>query len=241
MTPWTTDQADQLEQRFGALDSQAFLQAVFASLSERPTLVSSFGAEAAVLLKLVADIDPATPVLFIDTGKLFGETINYKNQLIAHFGLKAVKTLAPEPHVLQQHDAEGMLWQSDPDACCALRKVHPLGKALEGVRVWLSGRKSFQTPERAQLRLFEVQEGRLKINPLAHWTKEALEAFFHTHTLPRHPLERLGYLSIGCMPCTSAVQAGEAVRAGRWRGRGKSECGLHTNVAQGQTARLSIF
>jgi phosphoadenosine phosphosulfate reductase len=241
MTQWTQIQADTLEQHFGALGARAFLPAVLASLPEKPTLVSSFGAEAAVLLKMVADIDPKTPVLLVDTGKLFGETLRYKEMLIQTLGLECVKTVEPDQAAIEHDDPEGMLWSRDPDACCALRKVAPLRKALEGINIWISGRKSFQTPERAGLKHFEVQEGRLKINPLARWTKQELDAFFEEHALPRHPLEMLGYPSIGCMPCTSVVQAGEEARAGRWRGRGKTECGLHTTFTQGQTAKLEIF
>ena len=123
-----------------------------------------------------------------------------------------------------------MLFRS-PDGCCDLRKVEPLRRALGGFDAWISGRKGFQGKTRAALPRFEEDEGRLKINPHADWDKARLDAYFEDHKLPHHPLEKQGYLSIGCAPCTSKVQPGEDPRAGRWRGWDKDECGIHNDIA----------
>jgi phosphoadenosine phosphosulfate reductase len=190
-------------------------------------VVSSFGTESAALLHLVAQVDKNTPVIFVDTLKLFGETLRYRDQLVALFGLTDVRVVEPDPLALQTLDAKGLLWQRDANSCCAIRKVEPLARALKGVDSWISGRKAFQASTRAHVQLFESVDGKLKINPLASWTKTDLDSYFLEHNLPHHPLEADGYLSIGCMPCTTPVKPGEDPRAGRWRGSEKTECGIH--------------
>lgn len=189
--------------------------------------VSSFGAESAVLLKFVADVDPAIPVLFIDSGWLFEETIAYRRILAERLGLRDIRTLHPDTATMQREDPERDLWFRDPDACCRLRKVDPLSAALRGYDGWLNGRKRFHGNERAGLAVVEADGERLKFNPLANLAQEELQGLFEKFDLPRHPLEHLGFSSIGCMPCTSRTKAGEDVRAGRWRDRGKTECGIH--------------
>jgi phosphoadenosine phosphosulfate reductase len=181
-----------------------------------------------VLLAMVAEVDPGTPVLFLDTGKMFGETLRYRDRLVARLGLSDVRTIAPEPVSLAMSDADGMLWSEDPDACCALRKVAPLGRALAGFDAWVSGRKRYQGGQRAALPIFETgADGRIKINPLAGWSRSRVTAELLRRDLPRHPLEADGYLSIGCYTCTDRVRPGEDLRAGRWRGLAKNECGIH--------------
>lgn len=196
-------------------------------------LVSSFGAESAVLLDLVAAIDPATPVIFLDTGKHFAETLAYRDALAAHLGLTNLVTLTPDADELAARDATGLRWSYDPDGCCELRKVRPLARALAGYDATISGRKAFQSATRANLPHFELDgdTGRIKVNPLASWTKADCDAWFDSRALPRHPLEAQGYPSIGCAPCTSKVLPGEDPRAGRWRGWDKTECGLHDAVS----------
>lgn len=194
-------------------------------------VVSSFGAESAVLLHLVAQIDAATPVLFLDTGKHFPETIAYRDTLAAHLGLANVIILTPEEQAVQQKDESGLRWSYDPDGCCEIRKVIPLAKALAGYDASITGRKGHQASTRIGLPRFEMDnsdaQGRLKINPLANWTPDDLEAYFAEHDLPRHPLVAGGYPSIGCAPCTSKVAPGEDPRSGRWVGWDKTECGIH--------------
>lgn len=232
--------AAMLNSRFAEASTSALLEYVLKeAMPGQVSVVSSFGTESAVLLHLVAAVDPATPVIFIDTLKLFGETLRYRDQLVTRLGLFAVKTITPLATNLAAQDPNENLWQRDPDACCYFRKVEPLQRALENVGVWISGRKSFQAETRSGIPLFEEADGRLKINPLAKWSKADLEAYFIQHDLPRHPLEADGYLSIGCMPCTSPVTSGEDIRSGRWRGQDKTECGIH--APEGQTKKLGIF
>lgn len=193
----------------------------------RTVLVSSFGADSAVLLHMVAQIDKGTPVLFLDTLMLFPETIQYQADLTVALGLWNVRILRPDEHALTARDPDGALHKSDTDACCALRKTAPLNAALEGFDSWITGRKRHQAGTRAALDLFEADAGRIKINPLAHWTPLDVRNYLERHALPLHPLVKQGYPSIGCAPCTSPVAAGEDPRAGRWRGQAKTECGIH--------------
>jgi phosphoadenosine phosphosulfate reductase len=180
---------------------------------------------------MVADIDRSIPVLFLDTGKLFGETLRYRDRLIERLGLADVRTITPDRAKLSAADPDGMLWLRDPDACCGLRKVEPLGRALTGFDAWVSGRKRYQGVERAALSTFETDaDGRVKINPLAGWSRARVVGELLRRNLPRHPLETGGYLSIGCYTCTDRVAPGEDLRAGRWRGLDKSECGIHVTA-----------
>lgn len=197
-------------------------------------LVSSFGAESAALLHLAASIDPSVPVLFLDTGKHFPETLAYRDTLAERLGLTGLRVLTPDPELLAKKDGSGLRWSYDPDGCCEIRKVIPLDTAMAGFDASITGRKAFQASTRNALPRFEVDAaGKLKVNPLADWTKDDIEAYFATHDLPRHPLEAQGYLSIGCAPCTSKVKPGEDPRSGRWAGWDKTECGIHTPVADG--------
>lgn len=193
-------------------------------------IVSSFGAESAVLLHLIGSIQPDVPVIFLDTGKHFPETLAYRDTLIAAIGLTGVITITPDPALLAQRDATNLRWSYDPDGCCDIRKVQPLKSALASFDAQYTGRKGFQSATRAGLPRFEVEEGRLKVNPLADWDKAAIDAYMTAHALPVHPLVAQGYPSIGCAPCTSRVQLGEDPRSGRWRGWEKTECGLHGEV-----------
>ncbi|MGR4929757.1 phosphoadenylyl-sulfate reductase [Bradyrhizobium sp. CAR08] len=195
---------------------------------DKLALVSSFGTESATLLKVMADVDPAIPVIFLDTGWLFEETLAYRDTLIATLGLKDVRSIKPAEETLSREDPDRDLWFSDPDACCRIRKVEPLARALKPFDAWLNGRKRFQGSSRADIPVVEDDGARLKFNPFANVSREELEAIFARAKLPRHPLVASGFLSVGCMPCTSRTAEGENERAGRWRGRAKTECGIHT-------------
>ena len=224
--------ADALNARFAGVDAAAMLRELFAEGSlGRVAVVSSFGTESAVLLHLVAQADPATPVIFVDTLKMFDETLAYRDELTARLGLVKSSVVQPDAAVLLARDENGLRWSWDPDGCCEIRKVEPLKRAKQGLDAWISGRKAFQSVTRQNLPRFEIEDGRLKINPLGDWTKDDLEAYFAAHDLPRHPLEAQGYLSVGCQPCTSTVAPGEDPRAGRWRGWDKTECGIHDPAA----------
>jgi phosphoadenosine phosphosulfate reductase len=223
--------ASRLTEKFFALDPKKLLRLAIEDLfSGKIALVSSFGADSAVLLHMVSEIDPATPVLFIDTLQLFPETLAYRNELIATLHLTNVDTLKPDDKLLAKEDPDKFLWARNPDRCCEIRKVLPLAKALQGYDAWITGRKRFQALTRAALSLFEADGDRIKINPLAGWTQANIDDYFATHGLPRHDLVAKHYLSIGCVPCTSPVRPGEDVRAGRWRNRGKTECGVHVTT-----------
>lgn len=190
----------------------------------RVALVSSFGAESVVLLHLVAQADPGLPVLFLETGMLFPETLAYQREVAETLGLTDIRLIRPFPG-----DEDGTLHRRDPDACCDLRKTAPLRQALAGFDAWISGRKRFQGGRRAGMEFFEVEEGtgRLKVNPLAYWQPGDIQDYIEANRLPRHPLVARGYPSIGCAPCTTPVAPGEDARAGRWRDEDKDECGIH--------------
>ena len=190
-------------------------------------VVSSFGAESVVLLHMVAQIDVATPVIFLDTEMLFDETLQYQRDVARSLGLTDVRVITPSRDAVLTNDVDGLLHQADTTACCHLRKVKPLNDALAEFGGWVTGRKRFQSGTRADVPLFEKSAGKIKVNPLATWTPDDIAAYMDTHNLPRHPLVAKGYPSIGCMPCTSRVSDHEDARAGRWRDAPKTECGIH--------------
>ncbi len=194
----------------------------------RITLVSSFGAESVVLLHLLAQLDRALPVLFIDTEMLFPETLAYQRDVTEWLGLTNVQTIRADAATIRARDPMRALRLTDPDACCALRKTAPLQAALASYDTWVNGRKRFQGSSRARLNYVEADAaGRIKINPLVHWSTADLQGYMTQHDLPRHPLVAKGYPSIGCAPCTTRVRDGEDPRAGRWRDQAKDECGIH--------------
>lgn len=220
----------ELREHYGRLTGRAFLEAMISEVfPERIAAVSSFGAESVVLLHLIAQIDPTTPVLFLNTGKLFPETLRYRDRLQDVLGLTDLRTLHPHPEDRRTRDRDGVLWHKDPDSCCDLRKVLPLRRALKDFDAQITGRKRFQTGARQAMERIELAESRFKINPLADWELSRLHAYIKKHKLPRHPLVKDGYPSIGCMPCTARVRSGGNYRSGRWAGLDKDECGLHTD------------
>ena len=223
---FTAADVARLTAKYAGLNTQAMLADLLAGeLKGRVAAVSSFGAESAVLLDMVAQVDRDMPVIFVNTQKIFGETLQYRDELAERLGLTDLRVFRPDPYLLAQDDATSLRWSYDPDGCCDLRKVEPLRRALAPFDAWISGRKGFGS--RAGLARFEIDEGRLKINPLADWSKPQLDLYFETAKLPRHPLEAQGYPSIGCVPCTTTVKPGEDPRSGRWRGWDKTECGIH--------------
>jgi phosphoadenosine phosphosulfate reductase len=195
---------------------------------DRLALVSSFGTESAALLKVMADVDPSIPVIFLDTGWLFEETLAYRDTLIATLGLTGVRSIKPLDENLNRDDPERDLWFSDPDKCCFIRKVEPLSRALKPFDGWLNGRKRFQGGLRAEIPVVEADGARLKFKPFANVSRDQIAAIYALAKLSSHPLAAAGFLSVGCMPCTSRAESSEDARAGRWRGRAKTECGIHT-------------
>ena len=240
------DTVEQTETPAGRLDSRLrhaepleIIRAAVAEYGDRIALVSSFGAESAVLLHMVAQVKPDMPILFLDTGMLFGQTLDYRKQLAAKLGLTDVRDLRPAYQDLAVVDPEAKLWQTDTDACCNVRKVIPLDKALSEFDGWITGRKRFQATSRMALPVVEpADDGKVKFNPLANWTKADLDAYAAEHDLPAHPLVAQGYPSIGCWPCTQPVEEGQDARAGRWAGQDKTECGIHLARAPGAVANV---
>ncbi|MDQ0505451.1 phosphoadenylyl-sulfate reductase [Xanthobacter agilis] len=208
-------------------EPEKIIEIALALFPGRIAAVSSFGTESVVLLHMIAQVSKAAPILFLDTGHLFPETLAYRDQLTDLLGLTQVLTIPPDPEALAARDPEAGLWSEDPDACCAVRKVEPLARALAPYGAWINGRKRYQAQTRSTIPVVEGDGARVKFNPLATLGREDLIAYMDSRNLPHHPLEKHGFLSIGCMPCTSRVKPGEDPRAGRWRGRAKTECGIH--------------
>ena len=220
--------AADLSSKYNNLKGQDLLRPLIKEeFSGRIALVSSFGTESAVLLQMVAAIDPAVPIIFIDTGKHFTQTLRYKDKLISDLGLKEVRLVRPNAVELAHADSDELLWRKDPDGCCFIRKVKPLAEALSGFDAWISGRKRYQGGTRAALPKIEADGGLIKINPMADLTVTDVENAFATNLLPRHPMEADGYSSIGCYTCSAPAAKNGDRRSGRWQGTEKTECGIH--------------
>jgi phosphoadenosine phosphosulfate reductase len=168
-------------------------------------------------------------VIFLDTGKLFPETLAHRDELVDWLGLTDVRAIPPDAADLARSDPDGELWRREPDLCCHIRKTEPLDQALAGFAGWITGRKRFQGGVRASLPAVETDPvtGQLKLNPLANWSLEDIRHYRRLRQLPLHPLLARGYPSIGCAPCTRAIREGEDIRAGRWSQLDKTECGIH--------------
>jgi phosphoadenosine phosphosulfate reductase len=217
-----------LREQAKPLDARGLLKlALVFAFPAKIAVVSSFAAESVVLLHLVAQIEPSTPVLFLNTGKLFGETMRYRDRLQDVLGLTDIRSIGPHPSDRAKRDPEGTLWSGNPDACCHFRKVVPLARALAGFEATVTGRKRFQTAARAKMEKVELADGRFRFNPLLDWDLPDLVRYIDEHQLPKHPMVNDGYPSIGCIPCTRRVAPGEAYRSGRWAGFDKDECGIH--------------
>lgn len=210
---------------FAHLDGRALIEAVLAHYPGKTAVTSSFGAESAVLLDLVAQVDPSVPVIFLDTGELFDETVEYRYQLERKLGLTDLRVVRPTEE--EKAEAEE-LWRTDADRCCELRKVRPLARAVVGFAALIDGRKRAHGFGREGLSSVDLVAGVLKASPLATWDENDIAKAFASRALPRHPLVAQGYRSIGCWPCTRPTAPNEPARAGRWAGSGKSECGIHT-------------
>lgn len=230
--PTPAEHVVDLRRRFDGAAPARILRAILGeTFTGRIAVVSSFGADSAVLLHLVAAVDRATPVLFVDTGRHFPETLEYRDRLVRHLALSDVRSIGPSPGEAARRDPDLSRATWDPDGCCAFRKIAPLQRALAGFDAWITGRKRFQAATRRELAVFEVDGAQAKINPLARWSQAETDAYGARHGLPTHPLASRGYPSIGCAPCTSAVLPDEDPRAGRWRGVAKTECGIHRPAA----------
>ncbi len=217
-----------LDARFAGLTPQEIIvRSVRDGFPGAIAAVSSFGADSAVLLHMIAEIDASLPIVFLDTGKHFGETLDYREALAADLGLTDIRIVAPDQAALDRLDPAGKLHLSNTDACCDIRKVEPMARGVAPFRAWFTGRKRFQAATRAALPVFEAVGPRVRINPLARWGTSDLADYMRAHALRENPLVAYGYLSIGCFPCTQPVKPGEEARSGRWAGQAKTECGIH--------------
>lgn len=207
--------------------AEAALRRALKTYEGRIVLASSLGVDSAVLLHMISKIQKDIPIVFLDTGKHFRETLHYRDLLISDLGLTNFINISPDEKDLKTLDADGELHKSDPDACCDIRKSKPLGKIIETYDARITGRKRYQTPDRANMSMIELNGRQIKVNPLAYWTAKDVTSYMRKHDLPPHPLLSLGFRSIGCQPCTTRVAEGEDPRAGRWRNQEKTECGIH--------------
>ncbi|GJL85302.1 MAG: phosphoadenosine phosphosulfate reductase [Micavibrio sp.] len=196
------------------------------------TLVSSFGTEAALLLALTAEVNPSTPVIFLDTLKHFPETLEYRDKMIERLKLTDVRSIKPEPSAAKSSEAEKM-WETNPDGCCYIRKVLPLEESLLGFEAWINGRKRLHGGLRSDLDILEHDGRRIKVNAIANWTPYMIDVEWKKRDLPEHPLIPFGYTSVGCQPCTVKPNPGEGPRSGRWEKFSKQECGIHNDKKPG--------
>ncbi|MEP3112681.1 phosphoadenylyl-sulfate reductase [Nisaea sp.] len=222
---------------YGSLSEQDMLAALTENeFPGRSAVIASFGTESAVLLDIVASVNKHLPVIFIDTGKHFEETLRYREQLTARLGLTDIRNATPSTALIRRQDRDGTLWQTDPDACCNLRKVLPMRQAIQPFGLIITGRKRAHGGLRSEIEMIEQFGERIRLNPLADWDASRIDAEFTVRDLPRHPLQAHGYSSIGCAPCTAPAVAEGDLRSGRWAQSDKTECGIHLN-ADGSLSR----
>ena len=191
-------------------------------------VTSSFGAESIVILHLVSRIDKNIAIIFLNTGKLFPETLEYLNKVKKILNLKNIKVQKPSLKDLRINDPKGLLHKSNPELCCKLRKVVPLEHAIAPYKGWINGRKRFHGLERSNIKKIEKLNSIIKINPLADWNFKKITNYIKKYKLPEHPLVEKGYKSIGCVPCTSKIAEDDSHRSGRWKNLKKNECGIHS-------------
>ena len=228
-----------LNRQFAAAPPGTVLEWAWARFGARAAIGTSFQGAGLVLMHLARQLQLAFPVFTLETGLLFPETVALKRRLEQFFGY-TIQGLAPDLSVEQQAAAYGPdLWKRDPDLCCTIRKVLPLQDKLADLDCWITGLRRQQSQTRAELdlvelHLFDEPTGRqiVKLNPMAHWSREAVWQYVRQHQLPYNPLHDRGYHSIGCQPCTARAGTGTSERAGRWIGFNKTECGIHTFMAR---------
>jgi phosphoadenosine phosphosulfate reductase len=192
-------------------------------------MTSSFQTQSLPLLHMISQTAPELPVLFIDTGFHFPETLAYRDQIVELLDIN-LQIIKPKVGIQRFKKTYGDLYRTDPDLCCYMNKIQPLNEALKGFNAWISGIRRDQTLERANTKVIARQDnGRYKISPMVRWTRADIWKYVNDHDLPNHPLLSQGFLSIGCAPCTKSVLPGEGERSGRWPGSDKTECGLHTS------------
>jgi phosphoadenosine phosphosulfate reductase len=222
----TPEEVREHAQSLRGADPEDIVRWTLATFPDRTALTVSFGGGGIVLAHIVSRLAPSVPVLFLDTGFHFPQTLAFKDEFVARYGLRLIE--------LHPATDPGPLYQTDPDRCCWVRKVEPLERALvEGdYHSWISAVRAEQSTTRAAIDVLEYHRVKdhavVKVYPLAGWSRDQVRAYLEAHDVPHHPLLDQGFTSIGCWPCTRATRPGEPERAGRWSGLGKTECGLHT-------------
>jgi phosphoadenosine phosphosulfate reductase len=224
-------QIEALSSEFETKTPQEILKWAADAFAPEIAVSTSFQTQSMVLLHMVTAIMPGVRILFLDTGYHFWDTLTFREGIQHEWHLNVVDLYRDSRWDAFVRDHIRTLPLADPNLCCYLHKVQPMQKALSGLRAWITGIRRDQTAERAHAHILELQsEGLVKINPLLTWTKADVQRYRAEHNLPAHPLLERGYRSVGCAPCTAAVGADDDDRAGRWVGRGKTECGLHTDL-----------
>jgi len=231
MTDLTSKEITRLSLSFESKTPQEILKWAVDTLCPDLAASSSFQTQSVPLLHMISQIRPEMRIFFLDTHYHFWDTLIFREQLERELGLNVVD-LTPDKSWWQFLRRFGRsLVTEDPDLCCYIRKVEPMQKGVAGLKAWVTGIRRDQTPQRANARILELQpDGLLKVNPMLNWTSADVATYIKEHHLPEHPMAAFGYPSIGCMHCTSKVKKGENERAGRWVGKGKTECGLHTDM-----------
>ena len=220
-----------LSAQFEAKTPQEIIQWAVNEFAPEIAVSTSFQTQSMALLHMVTRVAPDIKIFFLDTGYHFWDTLIFREQIQHEWNLNVVDLYRDSrwDHFARQNTR--ILPTQDPNLCCYIHKVQPMQKALSGLRAWISGIRRDQTSERAHAKILELQDdGLLKVNPLLNWTRSDVQAYTADHHLPAHPLYERGYRSIGCAPCTIAIGVNDDDRAGRWAGRGKTECGLHTEM-----------
>ncbi len=249
----------EFSEKYSELEAEELIAAIDAELhhSDSKFMVphphlyafSSFGSWSALLLHMIAQVNPNIPVIFLETGKHFAETLKYAENITKAVGLRNLIPLYPDTKILTNVDADGELWKSNVNRCCWIRKVEPLDRYIDenlDLQAIITGRRAYQTKERQGLQKIELDDkGKIRINPLAFWSKDKIKEEFKRRGLFNHPLVEQGYPSIGCAPCTRQVHPGEDERAGRWAhvvdmsadgniASQKEECGIHLTKKETQ-------
>jgi phosphoadenosine phosphosulfate reductase len=229
-TPGLLEQLKRESDQLEAATPEEIIRFAVDNYFPKLTMATAFGPEGCVILKMLSEIEPRTPVFNLDTGYQFQETLTLRDEIAKRFGIE-VELRKPDT-TIEEYEAKngGPVYKSNPDQCCFERKIITLQRATVGMRAWMSGIRRDQSPDRARAAIvgWDKKFGLVKISPLANWTKNHVWKYITDHDVPYNPLHDQGYTSIGCQPCTRSVMFGEDERAGRWSGFAKTECGLHT-------------
>jgi phosphoadenosine phosphosulfate reductase len=230
---FSADEVERLSEEFEAKTPQEILKWAVDSFWPQITLSSSFQTQSMPLLHMASQVRRDILVFFLDTGYHFWETLIFREQIASEWHLNVLDLYRDTRWDTFARQHTRTLPVEDPNLCCFLHKVQPMQKALKDMQAWITGIRRDQTAFRAHANILELQpDGLLKINPLLNWTKTDVQRYMEENHLPSHPLFEKGYRSLGCAPCTVAIGINDDERAGRWRGRGKVECGLHTEMFQ---------